>query len=148
MARQRHGRGRLVICGDTNEEGGMSEVPHDISYVKILKVELLTPAASEHSQGLWGEYEVVNIGTAPTTDGDVVAAAVCFSGTVIHSKEHRLDNPVLEPNGGSFKGTFHFPWDQLPYGGDWELVLQVDRPGIGETSDAEHHPFTVDRPHP
>jgi hypothetical protein len=124
----------------------MSEMPPDISYVKFVRdPEIMTPVVNEATQGVWARYEVVNIGTAPTTGADVVSLAVCFSGTVIHDQEHALDNPVLDANGGSYQGTVHFGLDDLRFPGEWEMVIQVNRPGSGQgISDVAHLPFTVE----
>jgi hypothetical protein len=121
----------------------MSE-PEDICYVKFLSTEVVTPVANDATQGVWAKYEVVNVGTAPTDHEHSVSVAVCFSNTVIHDRDHRLDSPTLEPNGGSYEGTVHFPLDELPWVGEWEMVFQVNQ-GINRgISDSAHVPFAVE----
>jgi hypothetical protein len=124
----------------------MSETPQDISFVKFLDTpQLVTPVVTEASQGLWATYDVVNVGTAPSTAEDSVSAAVTYQGAVVQQTEQRFDNPVLEANGGSHRGNIHVPFETFQYEGQWQLIVQVNRPGYNQgISDAETLGFTVE----
>jgi hypothetical protein len=120
----------------------MDEEAQDIPYLKIISAEVVTPVVTAETMGVWGTYEVVNIGTAPTTHEDSVTVFVCYQGAQIHYISHEFD-PVVEANGGSREGNFHCNFDALPYPGDWELTVQINR-GINKgTSDAVNIPFQV-----
>jgi hypothetical protein len=123
----------------------MSEVPQDIPYLKLSSTELITPVVTQSTDGLWATYEVVNIGTAPTTNEDLVFATAVYSNTQIFNAEHRFDNPVLPPNGGSHRGTVHVHGDHLKVNGDWELIIAISAKGIGQGfTDEARLPFQVD----
>jgi hypothetical protein len=123
----------------------MSEELEDICYVKFVSTEIVTPVANDATQGLWATYEVVNIGTAPTDHEHSVAVGPCFSNTSIgDGRDHRLDDPILEANGGSYKGTVHFPMDELPWEGDWELSFMVCVGVNKGISDSASLPFKVE----
>jgi hypothetical protein len=122
----------------------MSEEIEDIPYVKFLSTEVLTPVANEATLGVWGEYEIVNIGTAPTTGELSVTVFIGHSGATWKYQSRDLDDPVLDANGGSYKGTVHFPLDQLPWPGDWDMGFQVNL-GINKgISDHVGVPFKVE----
>src|SRR4051794_10770500 len=104
----------------------MDEEAQDMPYLKFLSAEVVTPLVTVETAGVWGTYEVVNIGTAPTTGEDSVRAFVSYQGAQIHYVTHEFD-PVVEANGGSRKGNFHCAFDGLPYPGDWALSVQINR---------------------
>jgi hypothetical protein len=120
----------------------MDEEAQDMPYLKFLSAEVVTPVVTVETAGVWGTYEVVNIGTAPTTREDSVTAFVSYRGAQIHYVTHEFE-PVVEANGGSRKGNFHCGFEALPYPGDWELSLQINR-GINKgISDVVTIPFQV-----
>lgn len=120
----------------------MSEMPQDIPYLKITSSEMVTPAVTPATLGVWARYEVVNIGTAPTDHDHDVSWAVGFSGAQIFGDVHKFDSPVAA-NGGSYQGAIHVGPEHLQFEGEWELVIQCDL-GINQgISDAVHLPFTV-----
>jgi len=120
----------------------VAEMPQDIAYLKITSAELVTPAVTPSTLGVWARYEVVNIGTAPTDADHDVAWAVGYSGAAMFTGEHDFDPPVAA-NGGSYQGTIHVGPEHLQFEGDWELVIQCDL-GINKgISDSVHLPFTV-----
>ena len=122
----------------------MTETLEDICYVKFLGTpECVTPVVTEATQGVWGTYEIVNIGTAPTTGEHSVSVFISYQGAQWRDRTHDLDNPVLEANGGAFQGTAHFPMEDLPWPGEWYMTFQVNR-GVNEgITDVVHVPFTV-----
>jgi hypothetical protein len=103
----------------------VSEAPHDIPYMKFVSTEVITTTVTPTTDGLWATYEVVNIGTAPTTIDDIVIGAACFQGAQVHTAEHRFDNPVIAPNGGSHRGSLHFESHIVGVNGDWELYFGI-----------------------
>jgi hypothetical protein len=121
----------------------MSEAPQDIAYLKFTSSEIVTPAVTPKTLGVWARYEVVNIGTAPTTDEHDMSWGVAYSGAEIFGDFHKLD-PPLAANGGSYQGTIHVGPEHLQFEGDWELVIQCDL-GI---NDSVHLPFTVSHSDP
>lgn len=123
----------------------VSEVPHDIPYLKFSATEVVTTRVTEATNGLWATYEIVNIGTAPTTAEDMVIGAACFQGTQVHTAEHHFDNPVIAANGGSHKGTLHFEAHTVGINGDWELYFGIPAKEIGGGFiDDSRLPFKVD----
>jgi hypothetical protein len=123
----------------------MDETAQDIAYLKIVSAEVVTPVATAETLGVWGTYEVVNIGTAPTSHDDSVTVFVCYQGAQIHYVTHEFD-PVVEANGGSRAGNFHCAFDALQYPGEWELTIQINRRINQGISDAITIPFTVVHP--
>ncbi len=122
-------------------------VAPDICYLKFTSSEILTPAVSPKTLGVWARYEAVNIGTAPTDDDHDASWGVAFSGTQVFGDTHKFDPPIA-PNGGSYQGTIHVGPEHLQFAGDWELVIQFDL-GINQgISDAVHLPFTVSHSDP
>ena len=123
----------------------MTETVEDIAFVKFYGVpEVVTPVANEATQGVWGRYEIVNMGTASTDAELSVSVHLCYRGAVVTYQSHNLDNPVVEANGGSYQGTVHFPLDQMPWTGDWEMGFQVNL-GINKgISDSVDVPFQVE----
>jgi len=122
----------------------MSEEPTDIPLMEFVSTELITATVTHDTNGLWATYEVVNMGTAPTDREDLVMAAVIYQGTQLHSAEHRFDDPVLAPNGGSHKGSIHIHPEHLPIDGDWELYIAIPNKGIGEGFRCDaRYPFKV-----
>lgn len=123
----------------------MTETVEDIALVKFLGTpEVVTPVANEATHGVWARYEIVNMGTAPT-DGELsVSVHLCYSNAQVTYQSRNLDDPVLEANGGSYQGTVHFPLDQMPWPGDWEMGFQINL-GINKgISDSVDVPFTVE----
>ena len=54
----------------------MTETVEDIAFVKFYGVpEVVTPVANEATQGVWGRYEIVNMGTA-STDAELSVSVV------------------------------------------------------------------------
>ena len=125
----------------------MTETVEDIAFVKFYGMpEVVTPVASEATHGVWGRYEIVNMGTAPT-DGEMsVSVDLCYQNTQFTYQSHALDNPVLEANGGSYQGTVHFPLDQMPWPGEWEMGFQVNLGFNKGISDSIAVPFRVELP--
>ena len=122
----------------------MTETVEDIALVKFLGApEVLTPEANEATHGVWGRYEIVNLGTAPTTGELSVTAFVCYSNAVVKYQSRDLDDPVLEANGGSYQGTVHFPLDDLPWPGDWAMDFQINLGTNKGISDGCSVPFRV-----
>lgn len=122
----------------------MSEAVEDISYVKFLSTEVVTPVANEATHGVWGTYEIVNIGTAPTDGEHSVSVFIGYSGAQWRDSTRDLNDPVLDANGGSYRGTAHFPLEDLPWAGEWQMSFQVNR-GVNQgITDVVHMPFTVE----
>jgi hypothetical protein len=120
----------------------MSEAPQDIAYVKLTSSQVVTPEVTPTTQGVWAEYEVVNIGTAPTDHDHDISWGVAYMGAQMFGDSHQFD-PALEANGGSYKGAVHVGMEHLQFEGDWELVIQCDL-GINKgISDSVHLPFKV-----
>jgi hypothetical protein len=123
----------------------MSETIEDTCLVKFLcDPEVVTPVASDATQGAWGSYEIVNLGTAATTGEHSISVFISYSGAQWRDSTRKLDDPVLEANGGSYKGAAHFRMDELPWAGDWVMSFQVNR-GVNEgITDVVHVPFRVE----
>lgn len=123
----------------------MSEAPKDIPLLKFGSTELVTATVTHDTNGVWGQYEVVNMGTAPTDKDDMVIAAVIFQNNQLHTAEHHFDDPVIEPNGGSHKGSINIRPEHLAFDGDWELYIGIPNKGIGQGfRDEARYPFKVE----
>src|SRR5262245_36529320 len=122
----------------------MTETVEDIALVKFLSTTVLTPVANETTNGAWGEFEIVNLGTAPTNGELAVTVFISHLGAQVKYQTRDLDDPVVGANGGSARGTVHFPLDQLPWPGDWEMSFQISL-GINKgISDDARYPFRVE----
>lgn len=88
-------------------------------------------------------YEVVNMGTAPTTAQDEVWCSVMFQNAMVHQDKLNLDNPVVEANGGSHKGSVRFDGHYFKMAGDWEAWFSITN-AANENADEATVPFKVE----
>jgi hypothetical protein len=89
-------------------------------------------------------FELVNIGTAPTTAADQVWASLAVGRNVVAQQHQNLDAPPLEPNGGSQRFRFVFDGHYLFVDDDWSIWVAVTN-AAGETSDEQTTPTFVVR---
>ncbi len=87
-------------------------------------------------------YEVVNMGTGPTTSADDVWCSVAMQNSVVHQAQFKLDSPPLEANGGSHTGSVHFDAHYFGIAGDWEAIFSINNAQGG--SDETRVPFKVE----
>jgi hypothetical protein len=125
----------------------MSEYPSDegtpIPFVKIYGDLIVAPAPTVHvGDDVFLYVELINMGTAPSRQGDQLWGSLCYSGTVFQ-QEH-VDFPEIGPNGSTWKHAFKFDGRHVMIEGDWMLAASVTNAGaIGEVQDDGRVEFTV-----
>jgi hypothetical protein len=125
----------------------MSEYPGDegtpIPFVKIYGDLIVAPAPTVHvgeDMFLW--VELINMGTAPTRQGDQLWGSLCYGGSVFH--QDHVDFPEIGPNGSTWKHAFKFEGRHLMVEGDWMMEAAVTNAGtIGEVQDTQRVDFVV-----
>ncbi len=127
--------------GTTTNDTQQTQQVKDIPFVKFTgDPEVLTPSITA-GKDFYASYEVVNMGTAPTTAKDQVWGSAIIYNTVVNQAHRDLDNPVLAPNGGSHKGMCHIPGWKLA-AGDWQIDFAVTN-AAGQDADEAKASFTV-----
>jgi hypothetical protein len=115
----------------------------DIPFLKFLSAEVLTPTVSPRTLGVWARYDIVNMGTAPSTDEIDVSWGLGHSGAIFAEGRHKFDPPVAA-NGGSYNGTINMEGHHMQFAGDWVLEIQIDLGMNKGISDSVTLPFTVE----
>ena len=86
--------------------------------------------------------EVINMGTAPSHQGDTLTGSLVFDHAVFHQES--VDIPPIDPDGATWKHAFKFDGRFVMTPGEWELSAMITRVGtIGEVQDDQRAPFTV-----
>jgi hypothetical protein len=125
----------------------MSEYPNDegtpIPFVKIYGDPVVAPAPTVHvGDDVFLGVELINMGTAPTRQGDQLWSSLIYGGTVIN--QDHVDFPEIGPNGSTWKHVFTFEGRHLMIDGDWMLSASVTNAGtIGEVQDDKSVEFKV-----
>jgi hypothetical protein len=125
----------------------MSEYPSDegtpIPFVKIYGDLIVAPAPTvQVGDDVFLSVELINMGTAPTKQGDQLWGSLIFSGTVIH--QDHVDFPEIGPNGSTWRHGFKFDGHYVMSEGTWMLAASVTNAGtIGEVQDDQRVEFTV-----
>ena len=129
---------------DDGGGGGGGQPVKDIPFVKFTgdPVVWTRDIKTGSGQDFYARYEIVNMGTAPTTAQDQVWASGIFSGTAISQSHLNLDKPVVGPNGDTHKGYVKIPAYKL-VPGDWELYLSIYGASSNQSTDNASTTFTI-----
>ena len=121
--------------------GGDETTP--IPFVKIYGDLVVAPAPDVYvGDAVYLYVELINMGTAPSRDGDTLTGSLSFERTVFHQESVHF--PPIEPNGGTWKHVFSFEGRFVMAPGTWELGAMVTNAGtIGEVQDDQSVYFTV-----
>ncbi len=86
--------------------------------------------------------EVINMGTAPSREGDTLTGFLVFDRAVLHQESVYI--PPIEANGGMWKYAFKFEGRFVMAPGEWEVGAMITNVGtIGEVQDDQRAQFTV-----
>ena len=127
----------------------MGEYPDDegtpIPFVKVYGDLIVAPAPTVHmGEDVFLAVELINLGTAPSNQGDQLWASLSFQHTVV--EQQHVDFPPIEPNGGTWKHAFKFDGHHVMFEGEWVMIANVTNAGaIGEVQDDQRVAFTVSR---
>ena len=125
----------------------MSEYPGDegtpIPFVKIYGDLQVAPAPTVHvHEDVFLLVELINMGTAPSNQGDTLTGSLCYSNGVIHQES--IDFPPIAPNGSTWRHMFKFDGHFVMTEGDWEFDAMVTNANtIGLVQDSQRIQFTV-----
>jgi Domain of unknown function (DUF4157) len=130
--------------GGGDDGGGGSQPVKDIPFVKFTgdPQVMTTDIKTGSGRDFYATYEILNMGTAPTTVQDQVWSSGIFSGTVISQSHLNLDKPVVGPNGDSHKGYVKIPAYKL-FPGDWELSMSIYGASSNQEADHASTTFTI-----
>jgi hypothetical protein len=114
-----------------------------IPFVKVYGELVVAPAPTVWvGDDVFLYVELVNMGTAPSRDGDTLTGSLVFGHAVFHQES--VNFPPIEPNGGMWKHAFKFDGRFLMAPGEWELSAMITNVGtIGEVQDDQRVQFTV-----
>jgi hypothetical protein len=121
--------------------GGDEGTP--IPFVKIYGELVVAPAPTVYvGDEVFLGVELINMGTAPSRQGDTLTGSLIFENAVVHQES--IDFPAIEPNGGTWKWVFKFDGRFVLTPGEWVLGAMVTNAGtIGEVQDDQRAQFTV-----
>jgi hypothetical protein len=127
-------------------EGIVSEFQGEgepIPFVKIYGTPLVAPQPTVRvHDDVFLLVELVNMGTACTRPGDEVTGYLSYGNGVV--KQETVNLPAIEPNGGSWRHTFHFEGRFVMIDGEWMAGAMVTNEGtIGEVQDDQRVTFHV-----
>jgi hypothetical protein len=125
----------------------MSDESTSIPLVKISGELIKAPSPDNFvHEDVVVAFELVNLGTGPTTAADQVWVSAGVDRTVFAQQSENLDSPPIEPNGGSRR--FRFVFDGHHFFADDRFYLWVAvTNAAGETSDEQTSPaFSVRHP--
>ena len=124
-----------------SEYAGDESTP--IPFVKIYGDLDFAPQPTVHTgDDVFLYVELINMGTAPSRNGDTLTGFLSFEYTGIHQES--IDFPPIEPNGGTWRHIFKFEGWRVAFPGDWGLSAMVTNAGtIGEVQDSQRVDFVV-----
>ena len=124
----------------------MSEVPPDQQPIPLVKFSGTPDIAPQPTiragDDVFVICELVNIGTGPTTVADQLWGSLVLQNPVISQDHQDLDNPPVEPDGGSRRFSFKFDGRFVAAAEDWSISLAVTN-AAGEIGDEATIPFAV-----
>jgi hypothetical protein len=130
--------------GSDDGGGGGGQPVKDIPFLKFTgdPVVWTRDVKTGSGQDFYAGYEVINMGTAPTTAQDQVWASGIWSGTAISQSHINFDKPAIGPNGDTHKGWVKIPAYKL-FPGEWELYLSIYGAGSNQQTDSASTTFTI-----
>jgi hypothetical protein len=119
--------------------GGDEGTP--IPFLKIYGELVVAPAPTAYvGDDVFLYIEVINMGTAPSNEGDTLTGFLTYQGTVFHQES--VDIPPVIPDGGIWKHAFKFEGRYVVVPGDWEMGAMITNVGtIGEVQDDQRAYF-------
>jgi len=93
---------------------------------------------------VFGSYEIVNLGTAPSTGQDDIWFSVMMQNVVFHQSHHTLDNPPIAP-GDTYRGGIRIRGRDLAFLGVWEIAFALTD-SDGHIVDEAAVPFDIVAP--
>jgi hypothetical protein len=117
-----------------------------VPFLKIYGDPVVAPAPTVHvGDDVFLYVEVLNMGTAPSHEGDTLTAFLCYENAVIHQDSVYM--APIDANGGMYKHAFKFEGRFVMMPGEWELGAMLTNAGtIGEVQDDQRARFMVSAP--
>ena len=125
----------------------VGEAEGDVIDIPLLRFNAppdVLPPEITVADDVFGSYEIVNLGTAPSTGQDNIWFSITTQNVVFHQSHHMLDNPPIDP-GNTYRDGIRIRGSDLQFLGAWQIVFLLTDSN-GQIADEATVPFDIVAP--
>jgi len=116
----------------------------DLPLVKIYNEPIIANLPFNVGEDLFVGVQLINMGTAPSHQGQSLAIMCCTRGAQVTDASIDLGEHVVQPNGGTLNHVFHIDQRFFHIPGEWEIFVAIADGYNSGWADEKSVTFTVE----